>query len=180
MTRQHLNNTKVAVYAGTFDPVTNGHVDIITRAACLYEKVHVAVSDHGRKNTIFDLNQRLEAMRLATAHLSNVEVVGFSNLLYQLVEEVGAGVVIRGLRMTSDFDYEFQMAEMNQNLSASFETVVLMARSEHSTISSTTVKEVAALGGDISRFVPPHVLEMLEKIYDHKNGAHATRFAATE
>lgn len=175
-----LNNTHVAVYAGTFDPVTNGHVDIINRAAALYQKVYVAVSDHGRKKTVFNLEQRLNAMNEALKHLNNVEVVGFTNLLYQLVEEVGAGVVVRGLRMTSDFDYEFQMAEMNHNLSARFETVFFMARSEHSTISSTTVKEVAGLGGDISRFVPQHVLKMLEKVYDRKNGVHPTRFAGTE
>ena len=176
---QKLNNTGVAVYAGTFDPVTNGHVDIITRASTLYDKVYVAVSDHGRKKTFFNLKERLEAMNSAIKHLDNVEVVGFTNLLYQLVEELGAGVVVRGLRMTSDFDYEFQMAEMNHNLSAHFETVFLMARSEHSTISSTTVKEVAGLGGDISRFVPAHVQKMLEKIYDRKNGVHPTRFAGS-
>lgn len=175
-----MNNTQTAVYAGTFDPVTNGHLDVIRRASGLYSKVYVAASDHGRKKTVFSLKERIAAVEEATHDMPNVEVIGFDSLLYELVEKLQAGILIRGLRMTSDFDYEFQMAEMNHNLSAHFETIFLMARSEHSTISSTTVKEVASLGGDISRFVPTHVCKMLEQAYDTKNGVHATRFAGSE
>lgn len=175
-----MNNAQIAVYAGTFDPITNGHLDIIQRASGLYGKVCVAVSDHGRKKTVFSLKQRISAIDDVTKNLKNIEVVGFDSLLYELVEKLEAGVLIRGLRMTSDFDYEFQMAEMNHNLSAHFETVFLMARSEHSTISSTTVKEVASLGGDISRFVPENVNKMLGKVYGKENGVHATRFAGSE
>ena len=174
------SNPQVAVYAGTFDPVTNGHMDVIRRAGRLYGKLYVAVSDHGRKKTVFSLKERTEAIREEVSDMENIEVIGFDNLLYEMVEKVGGNVLVRGLRMTSDFDYEFQMAEMNHNLSADFETVFLMARSEHSTISSTTVKEVAALGGDISRFVPKRVHKMLGEVYAKKNGSHPTRFASTD
>ena len=175
-----MNSTPTAVYAGTFDPVTNGHLDVIQRASLFCGKLYVAVSDHGRKKTVFSLSDRIKAVEEAAKDMPNVSVIGFDKLLYQLVEELDAGLLIRGLRMTSDFDYEFQMAEMNRNLSAQFETVCLMARSEHSTISSTTVKEVASLGGDISRFVPDHVSKMLEEIYGQKNNPHATRFATSD
>ena len=174
------NNPQIAVYAGTFDPVTNGHMDIIRRAGGLYGKLYVAVSDHGRKKTVFSLKERIKAIREELSDRENIEVIGFDNLLYEMVESVAGEVLVRGLRMTSDFDYEFQMAEMNHNLSANFETVFLMARSEHSTISSTTVKEVAALGGDISRFVPARVQKMLGEAYAKKNGSHPTRFASTD
>lgn len=179
MRNKQLNSTKAAVYAGTFDPVTNGHLNIIERAAELYDTLYVAISNHGRKQTVFTLEERIAAMQTALAHLANVQVVGFSNLLYQLVEELDAGVVVRGLRMTSDFDYEFQMAAMNRNLSARFETVFLMAHTEHTMVSSTTVKEVAALGGDVTDFVPPHVLKMVKKVYDGKKPAHPTRYAGS-
>lgn len=165
-----VGNPQVAVYAGTFDPLTNGHLDIIERAANLYEKVIVAVAVHGRKSrkkTVFSEDERMNAVKQATAHLPGVEVSGFSNLLYRFVEQNNAGVVIRGLRVTADFDFEFQLAAMNAELSDQFETVFLMARQQHTIISSTMVKEVAQLGGDVARYVPKSVQPMLEKLYDH-------------
>src|SRR5690606_20550610 len=118
-----LGNARSAVYPGTFDPLTNGHVDIIERAAALYDTVFIAVSDHGRKQTMFTLAERVKALEVALKKLPNIKIITFTNLLYQTVEHLGAGVVIRGLRMTSDFDYEFQMACMNAVMSEKFETV---------------------------------------------------------
>lgn len=172
-----LGNTRAAVYPGTFDPLTNGHVDIIERAAALYETVFVAVSDHGRKQTMFNLQERVQAIEVAVKHLQNVKIVTFSNLLYQTVEGLGAGIVIRGLRMTSDFDYEFQMACMNSVMSDKFETVFLMARNEHTMVSSSNVKEAAAMGGNVRSLVPANVYPLLEKIYADKNRDHPSRYA---
>ena len=158
-----MGNPRVAVYAGTFDPPTNGHMDIIHRAAGLYDKLIVAVSGHGRKKTLFNQNERIEAIKSSINMLENVEVIGFDNLLYEMVEKYNAGVVVRGLRVTGDFDFEFQMATMNHELSKQFETVFLMARSRHTIISSTMVKEVATLGGDVARYVPEAVVPLIKR-----------------
>lgn len=178
-TKKPAANTRVAVFAGTFDPLTNGHLDIIRRAAAMYDTLHVGVSHHGRKKTIFTLEQRIEAIREAAADLGNVQVVGFTSLLYQLVAELGAGVVVRGLRVTSDFDYEFQMAAINRHM-GHFETVLLMARAEHTMISSSNVKEIAILGGDATAYVPPNVAKMLEKSYADIKSAYASRYAESQ
>ena len=167
-----MGDPRIAVYAGTFDPPTNGHVDIVHRAAKLYDRLIIAVSGHGRKKTVFSLEDRVTALREAVKDVPNVEVVGFTNLLYELVESFNAGVAVRGLRVTSDFDYEFQIAAMNRDLSKQFETVFLMARTQHTMISSTTVKEVASLGGDVARYVPVNVLPLIHHVYGKP---HATK-----
>ncbi|MBI1362694.1 MAG: pantetheine-phosphate adenylyltransferase [Proteobacteria bacterium] len=160
-----MGNPRVAVYAGTFDPPTNGHLDIIHRASALYDKLIVAVSGHGRKKTLFDQKERIGVIKDSITELKNVEVIGFDNLLYELVESFDAGVVVRGLRVTGDFDFEFQMATMNHELSKQFETVFLMARSRHTIISSTMVKEVATLGGDVSRYIPAAAVPLVQRYF---------------
>lgn len=161
-------NLKIAVYAGTFDPVTSGHVDIITRAAALYDKLIVAVSGHGRKKqTLFSLEQRIAFMQEAVEHLGNVEVLGFTNLLTQFCADNKAQVVVRGLRMTADFEYEFQMAAINRKMQPSVETLFLMARSEFTFVSSTNIKEIASLKGNFEQFVPEHVVTPLKNKFNH-------------
>ena len=174
-----MHNPHIAVYAGTFDPLTNGHLDIIRRAASMFETLHIAVSDHGRKQTVFSVHERIDALNTGISDLKNVKVIGFTNLLYQLMQQLGAGVVVRGLRVTSDFDYEFQMAAINREL-GHFETVMLMAKAEHMMISSSNIKEVAILGGDVTAFVPPHVAQMVEKAYADKIRSHASRYAESQ
>ncbi len=157
---------RTAVYPGTFDPVTNGHVDIVKRAAELYDKLIVAVSGHGRKKqTVFNLKERISFMKEALKELDNVEVIGFTNLLTEFCAQQNAQVVVRGLRMTADFEYECQMAAINRKLTPSVETLFLMARSEYNFISSTNIKEVASLKGDFDQFVPSHVVDALKEKY---------------
>lgn len=170
---------RTAVYPGTFDPLTNGHMDIIGRAAALYDTLYIAVSDHGRKKTMFSLSERVQAIETALENqkIGNVKVIHFNNLLYSVVEELEAGVVVRGLRVTSDFDFEFQMASMNTLLSNKFETIFLMASTEHTMISSTNVKEVASMGGDVSSMVPAHVHKMLVKKYANQLHSNTSRYA---
>ena len=155
----------IGVYPGTFDPVTNGHMDIIHRAAKMLDKLVVAVAANGGKGPMFDLETRLDMVRAEAASLgdvgSGIEVMGFDNLLVQFAAEQGASVVIRGLRAVSDFDYEFQMASMNAKLAPDIDTVCLMASDRHQFIASRLVKEIAKLGGDVSQFVSPRVAKLL-------------------
>ena len=152
------------VYPGTFDPVTNGHIDIIARAARTVHRLVIGVAENAGKGPIFPLDERVELVRAETGDIAAqtgtvIEVVHFNGLLVQFAREVGAGVIVRGLRAVSDFDYEFQMAGMNHRLDDGIETVFLMASERHQFISSHFVKEIARLGGDISSFVPPLTLE---------------------
>lgn len=159
---------KIAVYAGTFDPVTNGHVDIVKRAAKLYDKLIVAVSGHGRKKqTLFTLEERISFMQKALEDIDNVEVKGFTNLLTNFCQQEQADVVVRGLRMTADFEYEFQMAAINRNMQPPVETLFLMARAEYTFISSTNIKEIASLNGDFQQFVPKHIAFVLKEKFNH-------------
>ncbi len=155
---------RVGVYPGTFDPVTNGHLDIIGRAARLVDRLVVGVAIDTSKSPMFGLEERCELVRAEMAPLAGrtgtvIDVVGFGGLLIEFARRHKAAMIVRGLRAVSDFDYEFQMAGMNYRLDSGVETVFLMASERHQFISSRFVKEIARLGGDISSFVPPLVLE---------------------
>ena len=146
-----------AIYPGTFDPVTNGHTDLIERASRLFTEVIVGVAASPSKKPLFDLNKRVTMIEQVTQHLDNVTVVGFSGLLVDFAKSNQASVLVRGLRAVSDFEYEFQLANMNRRLSPELESVFLTPAEENSFISSTLVKEVALHQGDVSQFVHPQV-----------------------
>ncbi|MCG9722206.1 pantetheine-phosphate adenylyltransferase [Shewanella sp. Isolate7] len=150
-----------AIYPGTFDPITNGHADLIERAAKLFPKVIIAIAANPSKQPRFSLAERVALVEKVTAHLSNVEVIGFTGLLVDLAKEQKASVLVRGLRAVSDFEYEFQLANMNRRLSPDLESVFLTPAEENSFISSTLVKEVALHGGDVSQFVHASVARAL-------------------
>lgn len=154
--------SRVAVYPGTFDPITNGHVDLATRAAPLFDRLIVAIADSASKGPSLALAERISLARVALAGIPNIEVRGFSTLLADLVEEVGAGVILRGLRAVSDFEYEFQLASMNRHLIPEVETLFLTPAEEYGFISSSLVREISRLGGDVSAFVPPAVAQALQ------------------
>src|SRR5690606_75259 len=146
---------RTAIYPGTFDPVTNGHTDLVKRAARVFEKVIVAIAESPHKVPLLPLQQRIELVQSCLSDVKNLEVVGFSSLLMDFVQEVGAGVVVRGLRAVSDFEYEFQLASMNRHLAPEIETLFLTPDERYSFISSSLVKEVARLDGDVTEFVAP-------------------------
>lgn len=146
-----------AIYPGTFDPVTNGHTDLITRASNLFSEVVVAVASNPSKKPCFDLAKRVEMIKEVTQHLPNITVVGFSGLLVDFAKQQNAAVLIRGLRTASDFEYEFQLANINRKLSPTLESIFLTPSIENSFISSTMVKEVSIHHGDVSSFVHPIV-----------------------
>ena len=157
---------KIAVYPGTFDPITNGHIDVIQRSSLLFDKVIIAVlGDSNNKQLIFNKEERLELVNKSISNFKNVQVEIFDELLVKYVKYKKAIVIIRGLRAISDFEYEFQMELMNRNLDSSINTVFLMPHQKYIHISSSLIKEVAALGGDISSYVPKHVELLLEKKY---------------
>lgn len=147
------------LYPGTFDPITKGHGDLIERASRLFDHVIIAVAASPKKNPLFSLEQRVALAQEVTKHLPNVEVVGFSTLLAHFVKEQKANVFLRGLRAVSDFEYEFQLANMNRQLAPDVESMFLTPSEKYSFISSTLVREIAALGGDISKFVHPAVAD---------------------
>ena len=158
---------RTALYPGTFDPVTLGHLDIIKRAVKLVDHLVIGVAINASKNPMFNLDERVamvkaEAEKLATGH-ATIEVQAFDTLLVKFAAQLGAAVIIRGLRAVSDFEYEFQMVAMNQRLNTEIETVFLMADPRHQAISSKLVKEIALLGGDISPFTTPSVAQALIK-----------------
>ena len=156
----------IGIYPGTFDPVTNGHMDIISRAARIVDKLVIGVATNVGKGPLFPLEERIELVQaevapIATRTGTDIRVQGFSGLLIDFARSANAGVIVRGLRAVSDFDYEFQMAGMNYRLDSGIETVFLMASERHQFISSRFVKEIATLGGDISSFVSPFTLERI-------------------
>ena len=146
-----------AVYPGTFDPITRGHEDLVRRAATLYDALIVGVADSKAKRTFFTLHERVEMAREVLGDLKTVQVVGFSGLLIEFIRQHDARVVLRGLRAVSDFEYEFQLAGMNRSLYPDFETMFLTPSAQHMFISATLVREIAALGGDVAKFVHPLV-----------------------
>ena len=154
--------TRTAVYPGTFDPVTNGHLDLVGRAAPLFERLIVGVAESPAKRPALPLALRVELAKQALAGYANVEVRGFNGLLAHFVRDIGAGVLLRGLRAVSDFEYEFQLASMNRHLIPEVETLVLTPAEEYGFISSSLVREISRLGGDISAFVPLAVAQALQ------------------
>jgi len=160
---------RVAVYPGTFDPITNGHIDLASRAAPLFDRLVVAIAESSGKGPAFDLDQRIELAREALAGIPNIEVCGFASLLADFVEEIGAGVILRGLRAVSDFEYEFQLASMNRHLIPAAETLFLTPAEQYSFISSSLVREIARLGGDVSGFVHPVVQKALRQRFSNSN-----------
>ena len=155
-------HTRMAVYPGTFDPITNGHVDLVQRASPLFERLVVGVAESPAKRPALPLALRVELARNALAAFPNVEVRGFDGLLANFVRELGAGVLLRGLRAVSDFEYEFQLASMNRHLIPQAETLFLTPAEEYGFISSSLVREISRLGGDVSAFVPPAVAQALQ------------------
>ncbi|MBU0629347.1 MAG: pantetheine-phosphate adenylyltransferase [Candidatus Margulisbacteria bacterium] len=159
---------KIAVYPGSFDPITNGHLDIIERAASLFDKVIVAIIRNPEKKAAFSLPDRLQMLRSSSFHCDNVEIDSFDGLLVDFVRQKKARAVVRGLRAVSDFDYEFQMALTNRQMAPEIETVFLMTDYRYSYLSSSFVKQIARLGGDIANLVPAPVAQRLKKL---KKGA---------
>ncbi len=153
--------TIVAVYPGTFDPITNGHYDLVQRAAGLFDRVIVAIAANPGKAPLFDLKQRVHMAEQVLSKFDNVEVCGFSDLLVHFVKSKNAKVILRGLRAVSDFEHEMQLASMNRHLETSLETVFMTPSEETSFISASLVKEIALHGGDVSQFVHQNVVEAL-------------------
>ena len=151
------------VYPGTFDPITNGHVDLVERASRLFDGVVVAVAASSKKNPMFSLDERVKMAAESTSHIANVTVLGFDKLLTYFLEDINETVVLRGLRAVSDFEYEFQLANMNRAIKQDFETVFLTPADDLTYISSTLVREIASLHGDVSKFVPAPVLTAILK-----------------
>lgn len=155
--------TRLAIYAGTFDPVTLGHLDIIERASEIFERVIMAVAVKSQKNFLFNIDERLSMARDIVKDMKNVEVDSFDGLLIAYARSKGAYILLRGLRAYSDFEYEFQMALTNRKLAPEIETLFMMPKEIHSYVSSSTVREVATLGGDTSEFVPESVQATLTR-----------------
>jgi len=157
---------RTAIYPGSFDPITNGHLDVVQRAAKLFDRVVVAIATNDLKNPLFTLGERKKLALQAVGHLANVEVDSFNGLLVNYVEEQKGGVIIRGLRAVSDFEFEFQLALMNRKLNERVETIFMMPKETYTFLSSRIVKEIARLGGDVSPFVPGHVQQALSKKFN--------------
>ena len=154
---------KMAVYPGTFDPLTLGHVDVVHRAARLFDRLILAVAVGARKDTLFSIKERMAMARSLAETMPNVEAVEFNGLLVDYVRQIGARVIIRGLRAFSDFEYEFQMALTNRKMAPDVEVLFMMPRESYSYISSSVVREIASLGGDTSKFVPDFVNAALKR-----------------
>ena len=154
---------KIAVYNGSFDPVTNGHLDVISRGAELFDKVIVGVLHNSTKSPLFSVEERVNILKKATQDIPNVEVRSFSGLAVDFAKECQAHTIVRGLRAITDFEYELQMAQTNRVLEPDVDTMFLTTSLEYAYLSSTTVKEVAAFGGDISKFVPGFVMDEVHK-----------------
>lgn len=153
---------KTAVYPGTFDPITNGHSDLIVRATHLFDRIVVAVAKDTGKAPVCDIHERVKLAEAALVGIPNVEVVPFGGLLVDFCRQFGAAIVIRGLRAVSDFEFEFQLASMNRRLAPEIETIFLTPAEKYAFISSTLVREIARLGGDVSEFVHPEVQRLLD------------------
>jgi pantetheine-phosphate adenylyltransferase len=155
-----------AIYPGSFDPITNGHLDVIERASKLFDEVIVAITQNVEKEPLFSLEERLEVLRTTVGRNAGVRIGQFQGLLVDYAVAEKAHAVIRGLRAVSDFEYEFQMALMNRKLQGSVETIFLMPKEDYTYLSSRLVKEIARLGGDVSKFVPPDVARALREKFE--------------
>ena len=153
----------IAVYPGTFDPVTYGHIDVVRRALKIFDEVIVAVAKNPFKNPLFSMGERLEMVSQSLKDLGNVSVQGFDGMLVEYAKKKNAKAIVRGLRVVSDFEYEYQMVLTNRKLAGEVETVFLMPSEDQSYVSSKLIKELVSLGADVSQFVPPHVVESLNK-----------------
>ena len=158
-----MKSSCTALYPGTFDPITHGHTDLVSRAARVFDFVTVAIAESPHKTPFFSLEKRIELAESQLGHLKNIEIVGFSNLLVDFVKAKGAAVIVRGLRAVSDFEYEFQLASMNRNLCEDIETMFLTPDERYGFISSSLVREVARLGGDVSQFVGAEIALALKE-----------------
>ncbi|MGB9813465.1 MAG: pantetheine-phosphate adenylyltransferase [Thermovenabulum sp.] len=154
---------RIAIYPGSFDPITNGHIDVIERSLKLFDRIIVAVLKNPNKKPLFSVEERVEMIKEATKHINNVEVESFSGLLVDFAKIKNAKIIIKGLRAVSDFEYEFQMALMNKKLDKDIETVFIMTNTRYSFLSSSVVKEVASFGGCVKDLVPPHVEKKLKE-----------------
>jgi len=159
----------IAIYPGTFDPITNGHVDLVARAARIFDAVIVAIAESKPKSPLFGLDQRLVLARQAVAEFANVKVIAFDNLLVECARSQGANVILRGLRAVSDFEFEFQLAGMNRYLGPEIETLFLTPSEKYAFISSSVIREIAKLGGDVSAFVSEPVREALTAAFRTRN-----------
>ncbi|HEX7469481.1 MAG TPA: pantetheine-phosphate adenylyltransferase [Verrucomicrobiae bacterium] len=159
---------RTAIYPGSFDPLTNGHLDVIERATKLFDRVVVAVAKNEGKKPLFTLKERVDLVTRGIKHLPGVEVDSFDNLLVDYVEQRGARAVVRGLRAISDFEFEFQLALMNRKLNEKIETIFMMPKDTYTFLSSRIVKEIARLGGDVGAFVPAHVQSALKRKFAHR------------
>ena len=154
---------KTIVYPGTFDPITNGHIDLIERASKLFDKIIVSIASSKKKSPLFTIEERISLATECLSHLPNVEIKGFDYLLVNFVKDCDADAVMRGLRAVSDFEYEFQLANMNRALSPDVESIFLTPAEKFSYISSSLVREISSLQGDVTKFVPPNVADALVK-----------------
>ncbi len=152
---------KIGIYPGTFDPVTNGHLDIIRRGIKLFDKLYVVIPENIQKHTLFSVDERINLLKTALKDYPNIEVVPTNLLTVEFAEKVNANAMLRGLRMVSDFEYELQMATLNRHLNHDIETIFIMSSHEYSFLSSSSVKEIAKFGGDVSEFVPKNVKDAL-------------------
>ena len=156
----------IAVYPGTFDPFTNGHRDLVQRAALnIFDKIYICVAENSRKDTLFSLDERIDLAKKSLSDIENIEVIGFNGLLVDFAKELNAKVILRGLRVVSDFEYEFQMSSMNKKLNNGIESIFLTPSESYAFLSSSLVKEIAELGGDVSEFVSKEVKEAIQRKY---------------
>ncbi|WP_250656731.1 pantetheine-phosphate adenylyltransferase [Alkalimarinus coralli] len=157
----------IVVYPGTFDPITNGHSDLVERASKMFDKIILAVAESPKKSPLLPLEKRVKLAQDSLSHLNNIEVLGFNNLLAEFAQQHGANIILRGIRAVSDFEYEFQLADMNRKLAPGVESVFLTPANHLSYISSTLIREISALGGDVSEFVNPAVVKALNEHFKH-------------
>jgi pantetheine-phosphate adenylyltransferase len=157
-----MSNFRRAIYPGTFDPITNGHLDIIKRACHMFDEIIVAVADSEAKNPMFTYEQRIKMVEAATEELPKIKVIGFDNLLVNLSDELDANIIIRGLRAVSDFEYELQMGYANASLKKELETIYLMPSLEHAFVSSSVVRSILNFDGKVEHLVPLQVLELIK------------------
>jgi pantetheine-phosphate adenylyltransferase len=169
---------RLGVYPGSFDPPTWGHLDVVERASRLFDEMVVSVGANSSKRPLLSVEQRINALQAATEGLSNVRITSFEGLLVNYVDSVGSKAIVRGLRATADFEYEFQMAMVNRRLRQDIETVFLMTKWEHSYLSSSIVREVALLGGDYSGMVHPKVAEIVQKALEQRDPSQGFAYEA--